>query len=468
MNYKDDNLTSSFSVRKIPVNNNEIKEENYNNKYSDRIKILELNNYIDEWEKELLFADNGYFSLKGKEVENKAKEYIEELENFINSKINNMSFSKKDAYETAQQIKLLKIDNIKSRLLNYEAQELFEWEIDVYEKSIELSVQKAVLYKDNPKIIASCYKNGTSVLELMAERENWNSKILKSKKEKYESDFYYALTTAFLEEKNINFVLYFEKYKEKLKEEKKVELEKIISEMKNKIIAYNWAKELFSYNLNESENEKEINKIKDKELLYEVRKFISVLKNNKKKHEEEEEKAKAEKCWENILSYIDTEPEKALLYIDLSQKAENIKSQREYIKRIIKSGEIITDKSKYIDVIKQAFTDFEEFKKKNIFEYRHLFSKEDFEIIKSIQQLTNEEIIILSSDIKLLFEKTNDLKINKKEELYSIIKIYLHFLKEYKTENKKEADIEKRNKIIASMVERISVKNDKEKGSKEK
>ena len=56
-------MTQTYSLRKIPEKNIQINFEEENN---DKIKILELMNIIDEWEKEVLFADNGFFSLKGK------------------------------------------------------------------------------------------------------------------------------------------------------------------------------------------------------------------------------------------------------------------------------------------------------------------------------------------------------------------------------------------------------------------
>ena len=33
---------------------------------SDRTKILEISNFIDDWEKNVLFSSGGFYSLKGK------------------------------------------------------------------------------------------------------------------------------------------------------------------------------------------------------------------------------------------------------------------------------------------------------------------------------------------------------------------------------------------------------------------
>ena len=102
-------LTSSFSLRKIPISQNENVLDVENSKYLDKVKILELCNLIDEWEKELLFSDGGFFSLKGKEVKDKSDEFIKELEKFINSKISVMSFYFDESKEAVQKIKQIKI-----------------------------------------------------------------------------------------------------------------------------------------------------------------------------------------------------------------------------------------------------------------------------------------------------------------------------------------------------------------------
>ena len=80
-----------FSIRKIPVTESEIQQEALSDNHIDKIKILELSNIIDKWEQELLFSENGFFSLKGKTVEGKINEFVAELDGFIDSKIQEIS-----------------------------------------------------------------------------------------------------------------------------------------------------------------------------------------------------------------------------------------------------------------------------------------------------------------------------------------------------------------------------------------
>lgn len=463
---QQDTISSAFSVRKIPVSHKEEFFDTENNKYKDKIKIIELSNLIDKWEKELLFSDTGFYSLKGKEVENKSKEFIEELEKFIDSKISQTVFSFSESKEAANEIKNLKIGNIKKQMLNYESKELFNWEIDVYNQALDCSIQKALMYKNNSEVVANSFKNGIAVLNLMAEREQWNNKIKTSRNKQYKSDFYYALIKSFSDDKDIRFSLLYEKYKDSLLPEKQEELGKALKELKTDIIAYNWAKELFSYNLNDSENEREIRKINDKELEVSVRRFIEILKKQKVRNEQQKTDEAVEKSWQNILSLTDTEPDKAMLYIDLTQKQGSIKSQKDYILKLVKDGFITTDTNKYIELFKEMINDFDNFRTTKLYEYKSVLSEDDFEFFSNIQKEQSKELIVMFSDYKYFFDTVNKLKIKNSSKIYSLIKLLIQSLNQYKEINGKDADIEKRNKIITAIFERNS-EQDKQKESKE-
>ena len=92
-------MTQSFSMRKIPF----VQKENLfsdNSVNTNEIKILELSNIIDAWEKEVLFSNKGFFSLKGKDVENKSKEFAQELEKFINAQASKIIVSDEKMQKT--------------------------------------------------------------------------------------------------------------------------------------------------------------------------------------------------------------------------------------------------------------------------------------------------------------------------------------------------------------------------------
>ncbi len=458
-------LTSSFSLRKIPISQNENVLDVENSKYLDKVKILELCNLIDEWEKELLFSDGGFFSLKGKEVKDKSDEFIKELEKFINSKISVMSFYFDESKEAVQKIKQIKIENIQNKMIKYESQELYDWEISVYNNAINLSMQKALLYKEDTQLIEKFLKQGLSIIKLMSDREKWNNKILKSKKEKYLSEFYYSIIKSFLDDKDIRFFQYYEKYKNILDDEKKQELEKSIIETKDNIIAYNWAKEIFSYNWNDEKINQEINELKDENLEKLVKSYIEVLKKTEEEENDKSKKELVEKNWENIISLANKEPDKALLYIDLTQDRNVIEAQKKYINQFVKNGFIKTDKEKYTQILKKMINDFESFISMQLAEYRYLLSEKDYDFFHKLQKETSyEKQIKIISDYKFLLSELELNNIKKADQIYEFILLFQESLNEYKILNSKDADIEKKNKIIETITQRF--RNLKKEGDK--
>ena len=240
-----------------------LKDSFIDENYLDKVKIIEFCNCIDTWEQELLFSQNGFFSLKGKDVENKAEEFIRELEEFANAKVSEIKFLKPESKIAVKEIKRLKLDAISKQINKYKIQQLKEWEIEVYEQSLSVIKNKATLYKDDINIVQKSLKSALSVLELMSKQENWVEKTYKKKKEIYLSDFYSGIIDAFISEKNINAVKYFQSYSKYLFKEDKEKLEEKIKKLKVDVISYNWAKEIFSYDLSNDELEKEINNLKE-------------------------------------------------------------------------------------------------------------------------------------------------------------------------------------------------------------
>ena len=447
-------MTDSFSMRKIPVNQNIVDDADEANN-SDNVKILELSNNIDLWEKEILFSDKGFFSLKGKETENKTKEFICELENFINSQINSIQLQNIISQEKLLEIKKNKINAVKSRMEIYEKSQLEEWERQVYDKSLNLALDRAVLYKNNPEVISSSYNNALIILSLMARKEQWDAKTILAKKEEFESDFYFSLINAFMADKDINASIYFNEYKDKLNIKDKDKLERSIEQLKNYIIAYNWAKELFSYNLSDDENEKELKSVKDKNIETLIRKFLSDFKSDKEKTKNEEEKKKNETNWQLIKQILSDEPDKAVLYIDYTLSNESIKNKKEYIKKIQKNGFIQTDEGKFIDTIKEIYTDYENFLKKDTSDLYNFLSEEDFKIIQELKNQTSDKYNFFVSDYNYIENFLKENSVNSEKEIYNLIKFIMSAKNSYTANNKREPDIESRKKIIDFALERI-------------
>ncbi|MBQ4122585.1 hypothetical protein IJD44_02520 [bacterium] len=457
-------FSSPFSLEKIPVNKqNEGSFDVENNKFADKVKLLELSNYIDEWEREILFSKNGFFSLKGKYVENKSKEYIAELERFINAKTSNIVFCLENSKKAAKELKRIKIENIKSQLLKHEQKELYDWEIDVYNKALQAAQDKAILYKYDFDIVFKSVKNGIKILSLISEREKWTDKIFKIKQKKFVSSCCFEIIQSFIKEKDIDFLRHFNTYSRYLLDEDKEKLEELMSELKDNIIAYNWATELFSYDLNDEENEKEIKRLNDKNLEPLVRSYIDVFKKLKKKNNEELKQLELQQTWDKIDSLLKTEPEKALLYVDIEKDKESTKAQKEYITKLIGEGYIITDKAIFCELFSEMLNDFASFKYKLLSKYKHKLSQVDFELLKNLQKQSDTEYLKIISDYKFLFQKLKEMKIEAPNEIYDFILDYRLAIDDYKLINSKSADFEKKNKIIEILLARISHKKSEKK-----
>ena len=418
-------MIQEFSLRKIPfIQENSADINNPEN--TDNVKILELSNTIDEWEREILFSENGFYTLTGKNVENKTKEFISNLETLINSKITKIVFTDINSRTQAVLLKNTKINAIKEQMELYEKKQLKEWELEVYESAISSAKERAVLYRYNSEIVSSSYNQAAKIIEIMANEEKWDNKTKESK-----------IKINVADRENIEYC---------------------IKELKNNVIAYNWAKELFSYNLSEKENEKEISLVKDKDIEPLIRHFFNEFKSERKKETESKKKEQNENNWKEIIEVLKTEPDKAILYIDFSLPKENQKNKKEYIKQIINKKYIKTDKEKFINLFKELYENYEEFKKKDISDLRTFFSEEDFKIIEELKKQTEEENIVFVSDYDYISKVLSDISDIKTEEIYNFIKYTISAINDYKKKNKGEIDIESRNKIIKSALERYNRK----------
>lgn len=449
------NNSSSFSMRKIPVVQKDEQVENFEKIDLEKIKILELCNIIDEWEKEILFSEDGFYSIKGKEVKEKLKNFEIELDKFIAVKISEMKFKDEQTKEIALKIKSDKVLAIKKEMKIYEQQQLKNWEMEVYENSLISSITKAVLYKSNSSIVNSSLKNGLSVLTVMSEKENWSKQTLKLKIDEFKSKFYSSLINSFIEDKDINAYSYFNKYKDILLIDEKEKLEASMNEFRINVIAYNWAKEVNSYKLSEKEQEEKIKEIKDKKIETQVRSLLTDLRLSDKQEKDEENKKKNKKNWQEIIDIVEKDIDKAYLYINYSLENENISAKKQYIKQIKKNGYILTDKKEFIKLMCEFSENFEEFNKKDITNYQSCLSKDDYLFFTKLQKISNYEFEKINEDYKYLYEKLKDKKLEKKDEMYDLIKLLFSSKEEYKNINKKDADLKARNEIIELVLARV-------------
>ena len=448
----------SFSLRKIDVFDENVLDNDFS---LDKVKILDFSNSIDKWEQELLFSKNGFYSLKGKFVENKTEEFFKELKTFVGLKISELKLKNSKTLDIVLDIKEKKLKIIQEQMKKYEDEQLQAWETQVFEDGLQSSIKRAILYKDNEQILLSSLNNGISILKTMAEKEDWNEKTLNSKIKLFQSDFFEKLINSYIENKDLKAVVLFDKYKDDLDFKDKENLQASLNVFKNKIISYNWAKELFSYDLTDEENKKEINEIKDVEIKSLVQSLMKNFQEQKKKSDEKIRQEKNEENWKEIISALETEPDKAFLSIDISLDKKNQKSKENYIRMILKEGKIETDKKKFLELLKDVYTDFSKFKEQSLSDSREFLSKEDYEIVVQLQKMSIDECIFYSSDYEFLKEKFDENGIKKDEEIYSCIQLLFSLKKEYSSKNKVEPHFEEKEKLMNLALNRF-IKKDRE------
>lgn len=445
----------SFLLQKFNPENDINSKDNKNLECIDKAKILELSNFIDNWEKEILFGDKGFYSLKGKNVQGKSQDFILELENLINSKIDEISFSLPHYRTVAFKVKKDKLASISLKMQGYENQQLYNWQLEVYDNALSSSINRAVLYKNNEDIVAASFKNGLSVIELMAEKECWSAKIIHSKICEFKSKFYYSIILSFFDDKDINASIYFKKYKKFLISSQVEELETALEKLEFQIIAYNWAKEVFSYNLSNDEQLKNLNNIGNAQIKILARHYLKDFALSDKIHNEELEKQKNNKNWQQILEIAKSDINKADLYIDFTLKESHIKAVNDYLKQIKKTGFIDTDIEEFLNLLLEFLQDFNKFKKKDISFYRACLSEDDYHFFEKLMLLNEKEYFLICADYKYVKDKLKNKSALKKEDKYNFVKFLIYAYESYKTDKNKNPDIIERTKLLESVCSRF-------------
>lgn len=450
--------TEEFALRKIPVTQRYQDDlENFENEiFLDKTKIIEFANSIDEWEKNILFAENGFYSLKGKNAKDKLKEYVSELENFANLKYSELHLSDSKSSKIFLKVKKEKINLIIEQMKKHESEELKNWQLEVFEKAIEASKQRAVLYKNDDNIVNECLNNGLAVINLIAKEEQWAQNLLQKTCNKYKTEFYSALIEDFIVEKNIKAEAVFSAHKNLFDDEKCEKLEKSVTELKTEIIAYNWAKELTNYDLSKEDEEKEFKEIKDENVKKSAKEYLKIFKQREKLQEEEDNKTKNLKNWEEIKKNLKENSGYVFLDVDKSLDEKSSSKKKDYIKQIADVGYVKTNEEDYLKLLQDFSDDYKKYKKQDISDYNTSIAEEDLNFFYELQNADENEILLVLSDIECIQKEFKAQKTNNDEKKYKFYKMFFALLKVYKSENKKTADLSVRNKILEELKKRFN------------
>lgn len=443
-----DRPMGGYTLRKIPVSRFKEEDAPISRKDIDDIKLIELSNIIDKWEQEVLFSDGGFYSLDAREAQEKKKDFILELKSFIETETDKIKLLQPASKEAARELKRAKMSALENQMELYTAEKLHEWENEVYENALDLSIKRAVLYKKNPEEIVLSLKNGLKTLEITAEKDKWSRKLYSYKKKYYKSDFYTALIKAFLKDKDINACSYFNTFKNSIISADKDKLEISVNELRIGVTAYNWAKEAVSYNYASSEYEKELNNIEDENIRAAAKQFYSDLKQEEKRLNKLKEKEKNAENWKEIKEAAKQNPESAALLIDYTLSRESIRLKKEYIKQ---RGAVKTDIKAFLKLFEEAFKDFQAFKDKDISDFRGSLNENDFEIFEKLQKFNFDEFKKADFDYKYALSLLKERGALKDGEKYDLISMYFVSKNEYAELNKKEAGLDARRKIVETI-----------------
>ncbi len=414
---------------------------------SDYIKILELSNFIDNWEQTVLFSQNGFYTLKGKNVQGKTKELLEVLEKDTDKILSEEDFEVQLSYQKAEKIKRNKIQTIKEKMLAYEKSENLKYEIETTEKAIEASKEKAISYKNFPDTVEKCYLNALSAIglksELLQTSKEETNKIIKE----FNSDFFEGITKSFIDENSEDSKKFYSQNKNYILKEKQENLEKAIEQQKEKQLAFKQAKDLILKDINKTKAFDIISKTPNERIRKYTQIYFEGFYNSKENLEKEEKEKKNKETWENIDSGLAQNSDTALSYVDLNGSENEINAQINYIKTMIKDGEIKTDNKKFFELYKAAFEETSKFSETDLYNFKHCLNKEDFEFFlnlqKNIPEIKNEYY-----ELKQHFEKNEDFNTH-------LIKTYNLEKKIYEKNANKQISLNQVAELIESIATRI-------------
>ncbi|MBR6164147.1 hypothetical protein IKQ26_09730 [bacterium] len=365
----------------------------------DLAKILEISNFIDDWEQSVLFSPGGFYSLKGKSVLGKTKELLQVLKGDTEKILSETVFDSQFSLRKAEEIIKVKINTIQSKMLGFEESEKKSWELQTVESAIEHSKTKAKEYKNYPDMLETCYMNGLSALGVKSELTGLSKSGTNNLITQFNSDFFEEVVWSFVDDNSASALSFYEKNKKYILEEKRNQIEPVLSQLGNKLQAFETAKEL----LTDNDAESKLSKIKGEELKKYTKLYFEGFKNSKDNLLKEKRAELTRATWENIDKLLKENSDLALFEVDLNQDEKAINSQISYIKTMIKQGKTETDNKKFFELFKMLFEDFEKFEKENLYNFKNTLSSFDFDYFTGLKNnLTPEKYLDLKNEYDLI------------------------------------------------------------------
>lgn len=206
-----DNENNQQNLKKIDKNSDNFSDLKFE---MQKIRILELSNAIDLWEKEnLLNSANGFYSLNGKAAIDKGEKYLRALNDFIDKEIQKIGFESDFERKIAENVKNKKIATISKGIFAHSANEMQEWFFETLDIAQKTAIEKGIAYRNDDEGLNISFQNGLFAVNKKAEILNYDKNETKLAISNFKNSFHCAILEAMADENNVRIFVYFKMFK---------------------------------------------------------------------------------------------------------------------------------------------------------------------------------------------------------------------------------------------------------------
>lgn len=418
----------------------------------EKVKALELSNFIDNLEQNMLGGEESYYKKTGKDaIFNPQKKdggaliEIQKLEREINKKERELDFGPAQN-GILEIIKNKKLDMIRKNFSSHETKQIQEWINKTFDEAIELSIKKAVFHRDNEGEIQISVQNGKSAILEKAKINNYQPEDLGLEISLFEERAISMILESYIREGNLKAIDFLNNHKDKLGKDKIKKYEKETESIQKSFSSKNLANRIF--NLYSSSKEKAFEELKNEKGDKEAKNLLEGLFSSKEKNEENEQNSILLKAFQEISK---TQNENAPLSYDLIPYELNEKNKndiRSYLEKLMKGEEIQTSAEEFLSLFEIYRKNPLAFPKFNFIKYKMFLSDYDFRIFLRLADEAKTLTLSEAMDtVNLISEEISDFGDGKKVQF---IRYFLDNL--YLKSREKAADYEEKKEIIKKTV----------------
>lgn len=376
----------------------------------DKTKTIEITSELDKYEQSLLYdKDNGYFYQTGKNAMGKSSEIMKSYSDYADELI-----KKSGLIGYSSSIAKNVIENRKTSIFKsvntHDYQQTNTWQNEVFTDKLNNVLNRALLNRNDDKVLQSNYKDGLTVLELQAQALKWDDETLKIKKSEYASNYHIQVLSGLLSDGNLNAKTYYDIHKNEIVSDRHSALLRSINDNENRYKARSIVNDMISRNLTLNDAYSEIDKINNIDLQNSVRSEYETKLREKDRLDTEQLAVQSQASLDKINEALQTNPEKAYLAIDPNLPVDVITKQMNYIEQFRKYGDVKTSHSAYLELMEKMTYDAENFKKLDLNNYIADLSSDDFKYFKKRQdEIGTMGFTVIQDDNEMILSAIDNL-----------------------------------------------------------